>query len=213
MSDKDTNLDDKNIDLDKNDDDKDIDLNNNDDKDIDLDKNDDDKDADLDKKTVPLSTFLNMKKQNETNTKALKEIQDKMKDQDDAKLIEDGKLKELYDKTVDENKSLKVKADKWEVGHAAKIAKVKELMGEDWRDDMASLSDDSLDIFISTKGKKDPSVDMDGNDNPNNGKPKIKLSDDQKAKAIQMYGHLSKEDAYKAYASIADKVEKKIKKE
>ena len=163
------------------------------------------------KAVVPLATFLELKKQSEKNQKELQKMLEAQEAEKNEKLKENNEWKKLYEDREAEYSRIKMKADKYDAIHNSTVEKAKEVFGDKWKDDMQNLSTETLNDLISVQSVKAPPVDVDNNNNLNDGDQKIILTEDQKSKAYEMFPHRTQKEAELAYYKIKDKIEPKIK--
>lgn len=125
-------------------------------------------------------------------------MEDAQKALDEAKLLEEGKLKELLDAKGIELNELRSKALALETVaeesikfKAAQVAKYKVRMGSKWNDDYEILPLTALDTLVENAVPKKVGTDN-GADAEHSG---VELSPDQKKDAYAKYPHISKEKA------------------
>ena len=151
--------------------------------------------------SVPLATFLDMKKNAKQLEGKIGEMEAKQKAIDEGKLQADGKLQELIDsksgELVTKQKELdgyKTKADEFEEFKQAKIKAAKITLDDKWDEGYAMLSLTALDkLVVSMTGVK-ASINVDGG--ASGDKVKVELTADQKIEAKAMYAHLPEAKAF-----------------
>jgi len=150
--------------------------------------------------SVPLATFLEMKKTAKQLEVDINTMKANLKTEADAKLKEDGKLNELI--TAKEQELLlkqtelenyKVKADEMEQFKTSKIDAAKLKLGTKWNDEYSKLSLLALDALVNSiiTSSKDLSLDK----GATGEHASIELTADQKRDAYAKYPHISKEKA------------------
>lgn len=137
-------------------------------------------------KTVPLSTFLELKKEIKSYKEKLEKIDTDTRKAEEDKLKAQGELQKLLDakekEIEDLNKTLKPKADAFEQFKVSKIEQAKKTLGDKWDEEYSNLSLTALDKIINTISAKNPDPNPDGGPN---GK-KAELTDNQKIEAKTM---------------------------
>ena len=150
--------------------------------------------------SVPLATFLDMKKTAKQLEGEIKIMKDAQKAEADAKLIEDGKLQELIDaKTLElstmqtELQTAKTEAEESKTFKAAKVEEFKKKLGDKWNDEYAKLSLLALDLLVTSMEGK-PNIKTDGG--VTGEQVDIELTAEQKKDAEMKFPFSSKEKAW-----------------
>jgi len=149
--------------------------------------------------SVPLATFLDMKKTAKQLEGEIRTMKDAQKAESDAKLIEDGKLQELIDaKTLElsnmstELQTAQTEAEESKTFKAAKVAEYKKKLGDKWNEEYAKLSLLALDLLANTMTK--PDIKTDGGVTGEH--VDVELTAEQKKDAEEKFPYSSKEKAW-----------------
>ena len=153
--------------------------------------------------SVPLATFLEMKKNAKQLEDELKAMKAQQKANEEAKLVEDGKLKEVItakeqelSATRTELEKAKQEAEESKQFKAEKVKEYKSKLGDKWNEEYAGLSLAALDKLVTTMvTTKEIKVDK----GATGEHAEIELTVEQKKTAEAMYPYTSKENAYEYY--------------
>ena len=166
---------------------------------VDTDKTTDDKGA-----SVPLATFLELKRNAKQLEDSINEMKATQKLAAEDILKADGKLQELIDsKTLDlvakqtELEGYKTKADEMEEFKKAKVEVAKTALGDKWDEGYALLSLIALDKLVTSMTGVKPSIIVDGG--ASGDKVTVVLTAEQKITAKAMYAHLPEAKAFEYY--------------
>ena len=151
--------------------------------------------------SVPLATFLEMKKTAKQLEVDINTMKANLKTEADAKLKEDGKLNELI--TAKEQELLlkqtelenyKVKADEMEQFKSSKIDAAKLKLGTKWNDEYSKLSLLALDALVNSILATSTNINLDKGATGEHAE--IELTAEQKKEAEGLYPFVDKKKAY-----------------
>lgn len=163
---------------------------------------------DKEPKTVPLAELINERKKRQSLETRIADIERLDAESKEAKLKEEGKIKELLAAKENELKVLQPKVQEFESYRQSKVEQLKLQIGDKWKDSFANLPLADLETLTETLKPPIKVLDVDkGASIPQS--TNVQITEEQKKEALTMFPYASEKDAIKWFNEILEDKKKR----